>query len=273
MGRDSKLQEYFDGIEHCHPSLQRKFVEILMKELTTLDISDKSLYLQDIYNFLTKFSPIYFDVINQRFGSLKKLRNILNQFDNFKSIQLILNGILIDSFEKLYKNEIRWDYELDIEPVRRDLLILDKIPFDYPTSLEYLKRDSYSRCSDSQFEEVKQEFECLLRDQDNKKLLSVGISYSYANIILPKSYEIIFDSRDLTKFWERKVIVKYAFNFRKIFHADLWRGHHSHCFIEVIGEIPPIFDELPNNGSGNGEHKGIGLCTKYDWEYIKDRHY
>lgn len=82
MEKNSELQEYLDGIEFCHPSLNRKFVEILMNKLTTLDISDKSLNLRDIYNFLTKFSPIYFDVINQKFDSLNKLRNILDEYHN-----------------------------------------------------------------------------------------------------------------------------------------------------------------------------------------------
>ena len=153
----------------------------------------------------------------------------------------------------------------------RYILVQDKVPFTFPINMDFLERNRYSRLSDVEFEKLKQEFNSFLKEKDNENLLSVGISYCYANVVLPKTYDIIFDTRDLTNFWEQKAIIRYAFNYRTLFHTDLWRGHHSHCFIEIIGNIPDIFEELPTNDGGRSLHKGIGLCTKYDWQYIKNK--
>jgi hypothetical protein len=101
-------------------------------------------------------------------------------------------------------------------------------------------------------------------------LLSIYIHRAYGNIPLPKTYEIIFDVMDTTRNWEVKSAVRYAFNYRDFFHTDLWRGHHSHCYVEIIGAIPPIFDELQDILIRDSkEHRGIGLCTRYDWQFIK----
>lgn len=227
--------------------------------------ADKSVFLQ-------RFLPIYLDILNQKFSSIIKTEVLFNESCK-KSIvfEAYLKSIFENVFTKLDNLKISWDNELDIEPVERFLSIRDKVPFSFPTTSDFLKRDRYEKHSDIEFNKIKQEFTSFLKERENTNLLSVGIDYCYGNIILPKSFEIIFDTKDLTKFWEQKTIVRYAFNYKTYFHTDLWRGHHSHCFIEVIGDIPDIFNELPNNDGGKTIHNGIGLCTKYDWQYIKNK--
>ena len=64
--------------------------------------------------------------------------------------------------------------------------------------------------------------------------------------------------------------MKYAYNYRDIFHANLWQGHSSHIIIELIGKPPTIFEELPTNHKNeNNKRTVIGICSESDWEVIK----
>lgn len=265
------LQENFASLRYWHSTVKKEFARLLISELIKTKHLTYNIELTANKNdFLNRFLTIYFELVDQKFNSVAKTELLFNEFCK-KSIEFesLLTKILETTFEKLSNLKINWDDEQNIEPIERYIRIQDKIPFSIPTNIAFLKRDRYDKHSDIEFERLQQEFRPLLNEQDNNRLLSVGISYCYGYIILPKTYDIIFDTRDLTKFWEQKTIVKYAFNHGDYFHTDLWRGHHSHCLIEVIGDIPEIFNELTNNDGGRTLHKGIGLCTKYDWKYIK----
>ena len=267
------LQDKFDTLAHWHSTIKKQFARLLVSELIDTKYLTADIELTTSKNdLLSNFLPIYFDTVDQKYSSLLKTEILFNEFCQ-KSVELksLLTKVFEAVFDKLDNLKISWDKEQDIEPIERYILIQDKIPFNFPTSIEFLRREKYGKHTDAEFENLKQEFGSLLMEKDNKKLLSVGISYCYGYIVLPKTYDIIFDTRDLTKYWEIKTIVKYAFNYRTYFHTDLWRGHHSHCLIEIIGHIPYIFNELPNNDGGITLHKGIGLCTKYDWQYIKNK--
>lgn len=268
----TKLQENFDDLKYWHPTIKKQFVRLLMNELIDSKYLTSDIELTTNKNgFLNSFIPIYFEVIDQKFNSIEKTEILYNEFCK-KSTELesLLTEIFESTFNKLKNLKIDWDNELNIEPILRFIRIQDKISFSIPTNMEFLKRGKYDKHSEREFKSLQQEFNLLLNESKNNKLLSVGISYCYGYVVLPKTYDIIFDTRDLTKYWEQKTIVKYAFNYRDYFHTDLWRGHHSHCLIEVIGDVPEIFNELPNNDGGLTLHKGIGLCTKYDWQYIKE---
>ena len=151
------------------------------------------------------------------------------------------------------------------------LLIHDKIPFVFPENDSFLKREKYSRLTDDEFAILNHEFNSFLKEKENPNLLSLGIGYCYGDIKLPQVYDVIFDTVDRTRYWEQKTIARYAFNYRTHFHTDLWKGHSAHCFIEIIGSIPEIFDEFPENNGGLTLHKGIGLCTNEEWFYLKNR--
>jgi hypothetical protein len=267
------LQENFDSLTHWHPTIKKQFVRLLVCELIDKKISTSDIELSTNKNdFLNNFLTIYFDTVDQKFGSVAKTEILFNEFcEKSEGFRNLLTTIFETAFEKLGRLKISWDNEQDIEPIERYILVQDKIPFGMPANIEFLKREKYEKYSDTEFEKLKQEYTNLVKEKDNEKLLSVGISYCYGNIVLPKTYDIIFDIRDLTRYWEQKTVIKYAFNYRNYFHTDLWRGHHSHCLIEVIGEPPEIFNELPNNDGGQTLHKGIGLCTKFDWRYIKEK--
>ena len=158
--------------------------------------------------------------------------------------------------------------EENVLPQERFLLIDSLIKFDFPKSIDELKRNRYPKKLDEEFEVIKQEFELFIREIKNPNLISVGMYHSYANINLPKTYDIIFDITNKSRFWKQKVIVKYAYNYRDIFHSDLWQGHSSHLIIEVIGAVPVLFNEL-NTGFESKSKSLIGLCSESDWEFIK----
>lgn len=267
------LQENFDNLKRWHPTIKKQFARLLVCELTDKQYFTSDFELSTIKNdFLHDFLTIYFDTVDQKFGSVARTETLFNEFcEKSEGLRTLLTKIFETAFEKLGKLQISWDNEQDIEPLERYILVQDKIPFSIPANINFLKRETYEKHSDTEFEKLKQEFSTFLKEKDNEKLLSVGISYCYGNIVLPKTYDIIFDVRDLTRYWEQKTIIKYAFNYGIYFHTDLWRGHHSHCLIEVNGELPEIFNELPNNDGGQTLHKGIGLCTKFDWQYIKNK--
>jgi len=266
------IQENLETIKHCSPTIKKQFVRLLISELIDSKYLTSDIELTaNNYELLISILPIYFETVDQKFSSIAKIEILFNEFcRKSPKTELLISSIFESIFVKLEKLKISWEYEQDIEPIDRFILIQNKIHFCIPTDIEYLKRKIYDKHSKTEFEKLQQEFALLLNEKDNRNLLSVGINYSYGNVVLPKTYDIIFDKRDLTKFWEQKTIVKYAFNYRHYFHTELWRGHHSHCLIEVIGDIPEIFNELTNSDEGITLHKGIGLCTKYDWQYIKE---
>ncbi|PPZ92784.1 hypothetical protein C3729_01900 [Cloacibacterium normanense] len=160
--------------------------------------------------------------------------------------------------------------EEQILPEEKFLLIDSLYDFEFPKCINELKRERYSKKSDEEFELIKQEFESFLRENENPNLISVGMYKSYADINLPKTYDVIFDIRNKSRFWYQKTIVKYAYNYKDIFHTDLWQGHSSHLIIEIIGKPPIIFNELNINYKDTNK-TCIGLCNKFDWEFIKQK--
>ncbi len=92
---------------------------------------------------------------------------------------------------------------------------------------------------------------------------------SYANIDLPKTYNIIFDINNKTRFWKKNIIVKYAYNYTDIFHTDLWYGHSSLVIIEADEKFPPIFEELSSSPQKQSKTI-IGLCSEDDWIFIQN---
>lgn len=160
--------------------------------------------------------------------------------------------------------------EEEVNPENRYLFIDMFCPFNFPDSLDDLKRSRYSKISDDNFELIQQEFLSFVRENKNPNLYSVGMFMSYANIPLPKTYDIIFDIDNHETFYKQKTIVKYAYNYNDIFHADLWYGHSSHLIIEIIGKPPLLFEQLSENPEKKTRKK-IGLCSEYDWQFIKNK--
>ena len=160
--------------------------------------------------------------------------------------------------------------EEQILPENKFLIIDSLYTFEFPKTIDQLNKNRYPNTSDEDFELIKQEFESLVRENNNPNLISVGNYKSYADIHLPKVYEIIFDLYNKERFWKQKTIVKYAYNYRDVFHANLWQGHSCHLIIEIIGKLPILFEELPINHNREDNRKTvIGICSERDWEIIK----
>ncbi|PKB43044.1 hypothetical protein AX016_1226 [Cellulophaga sp. RHA19] len=158
-----------------------------------------------------------------------------------------------------------------VQSEERFLIIDSLYSFEFPKSVDELNRNRYPE-TDEEFELIKQEFESFIRENKNPNLYSVGMYKSYADMNLPKSYEIIFDINNKERFWKQKTVVKYAYNYRDIFHANLWQGHSSHLIIEVIGKPPILFDELPmNHKNEDNKRTIIGICSEFDWEFIRKK--
>lgn len=258
-----KSSEIIKELSHLTVSHKSQFLKILLAEITVMNRcfwSDDSSNETDIINAL-KWS-------NELVHRLQKIQFNLEKFEDNESINSIFESIdfnrkqskllseylpstIAHTYDRFIRKERLWDFELNIDSQNRYLRIWDKIPLEGNPKLRLENSD-------------------VLDLSCKPKLLSVGIGYSYANIELPKTYEVIFDTNDFERFWECKTIVIAAENYRKI-HWDLWRGHHSRCFIEILGEIPDIFNELPIWGKGSKTHHGIGLCTKFDWNNIKKK--
>jgi len=161
--------------------------------------------------------------------------------------------------------------EQRLQPEERLLIIDSLYSFEFPKSVDELKRNRYPQ-TDEEFELIKQEFESFIRENKNPNLYSVGMYKSYADMHLPKAYGVIFDMHNKERFWKQKTIVKYAYNYTDIFHANLWQGHSSHLIIEVIGKPPILFDELPlNHKREDNKRTTIGICSEFDWEYIRKK--
>lgn len=158
--------------------------------------------------------------------------------------------------------------ENKISPEERYLIIDCLIPFKFPTSTSDLKKERYPRKTEPEFEALLQDFNLFIEENNNSNFLSVGMFKSYANIDLPKTYNIIFDINDKKRFWKEDIVVKYAYNYKDIFHLDLWYGHSSHLIIKAKKKLPQIFEELSPNPRQQSKTI-IGLCNQNDWEFIQ----
>ena len=276
-----KFSEIKERTENLPRLIEKSaFIDLLLSEITIMNRSiwsDDSIDMTEKINGLKWSNELVHRIQNIQFElkrqvDNKALERVFNNIIDYGKESITLKAhlapCLISSYERFQRLDISWDYELNIDPKDRFLQIWDEIPFKFDNPTSILSIEKYDKINDEQFNALQQEYETLKTDWNLGNLLSVGIAYSYSDIQLPKTYDIVFDKQNPERFWEVKVVIKYAFNFRTFFHTDLWRGHHSHCLIEIIGERPEIFDELPKNDGGRTTHKGICLCNKYDWEYI-----
>lgn len=155
-----------------------------------------------------------------------------------------------------------------ISPEERYLIIDCLAPFKFPTSANDLKRERYTKSTDAEFEVLLRDFNLFIEESNSSNFLSVGMYKSYANIDLPKTYNIIFDINDKKRVWKEDIIVKYAYNYRDIFHTDLWYGHSSHLIIEANKKFPQIFEELSSPPLQKSRTL-IGVCDQNDWSIIQ----
>lgn len=275
------LSDKFKDLLYYDTIIKKDFLAYFLEELTktnTLILHNNSFNNPDKIELIKSNNSLIlylFDTIkelkNKKKDSMVNLESQISEYSNLdKTYSNLLNNAFQNSFLKLESIERSSEFENDIDPENRYLRIVDKIPFNIYKDSTTLKRERYENFTEKEFKRINQQFKSIIKEVHNENILSVGISYSYANIKLPKTYDIIFDTRDFTKFWKQKTIVKGAFNYRDIFHPDLWKGHHSHCLIEVIGDIPEIFNELNRNNGGLNLHRGIGICTEFDWNHINN---
>tara|TARA_R110002072_G_scaffold14272_4_gene59493 strand:- start:35 stop:871 length:837 start_codon:yes stop_codon:yes gene_type:complete len=233
---------------------QPEKIELLREIILFQNNVSESLNMPDrrINKSLTLIKDSFFNLIHKNSNHIDFFIDIVN-----------------DSFENCGKNiEYFGEYDEEMDPRRRIIHINDIIPYNTPHITD-LKRSEYEKFSDEKFKQITQEFKSFLLDLNNKKLISVGVFIAYANIQLPKAYDILFDLRNKERFWKVKSIIRYAFNYRDFFHTDLWAGHHSHCFVEIIGQVPEIVNEIKHK-TLDEFHPGIGLCTAHDWNFIKN---
>jgi len=274
------LSEAFKDLLFSDISIKKEFIAYFLEEVTETNTlilhniscsdNDKIELIKSNTNLLLYLLKLAKALKNYNADVFVNLEAEIIEYSNLDSTYSnLLKNAFQNALSKLESTEMSWEFENNIDPANRYLRILNQIPFDIYKDSKSLKRQSYENLTDEKFKRINQEFKSIIKEVHNENVLSVGISYSYANINLPKTYDIIFDTRDYTKFWKQKTIVKGAFNYRDIFHPDLWKGHHSHCIIEVIGDIPEIFNELPLNNGGRNTHSGIGICTEFDWNIIK----
>lgn len=273
------LSEIKDRLENL-PRITEKiaFIEILLSEIT---ITNRGIWSDDYFSekaqleglkwsneLVHHLQNIHFELKQQQDN--KSIERVFEHINFYKNQSLVLKSYLpsclksaMDRFDNL---KFSWDYELDINVENRYLRLLNHIPFEL-TEKDAPFRERHKNKDDDEFEGIRQEFENFKRDYAAGNLHSVGISYAYANINLPKVYDIIFHVGDEVIFQKKKTILKYAFNYRHFFHTDLWRGHHSHCFLEIIGDVPEIFDKIPSHPKESKQL--IGLSTEYDWQYVQ----
>ena len=275
------FKEEFESLKYYDLRLKQAFLEFLTKELFSINkklINSNSLTPKNKIEFLESSNDLLNSVIIN--SNLNKIGNdIVKDLEVKINFELekedyyssLLNKSLKNSFNNLNSLELSWKHELDIEPSNRFAIVNGLLPFDMYDESKVLDRNRYENISDEEFLNLNQEFKSIIDKVNNENILSVDLNYAYANVLLPKAYDIIFDVKNPKKFWKKKTIIKCAFNYRDIFHMELWRGHSSQCLIEIIGEIPEIINELTDvTIKGNKYHSGIGFCTEYDWNYIKN---
>lgn len=157
-----------------------------------------------------------------------------------------LSATLRTSWTAFSNKGIKRELEIDIDKNKRFLVI-------------YCKLD---KCEISLLTQNKNQIQ--LTENHHR----IGIDCSYANIELPKKYDIIFDLENVDNYSETQTIIHNARNSGR-WHWDLYLGHHSECIIEILGKTPKHFEDVEFLERGKTHYYRVGICNKENWEIIK----
>jgi len=133
-----------------------------------------------------------------------------------------------------------------------------------------IKADVKSFMSDREKDEDYYNF---IKWQKKQNELVVLTMYSYEDIKLPKTFDIVFQVDRPTNFIQCKFMITQAiFNGLTLLN-QINKGHKHICIIKFDKEIPDIFNLLPFFDSKEtlSNTVQLGFCDKDNFEYIKSK--
>lgn len=115
--------------------------------------------------------------------------------------------------------------------------------------------------------------EAFLKRPKSKNDIAVFTTYAYADIAIPRTFDVIFDYNNVDNYVESRFTVVYSFNYAiTFFYLFEWidHGHRHICVLEFENEIPSILNSLPNIQVDTSGQIRICFCQKQDFEAIRN---
>jgi hypothetical protein len=115
--------------------------------------------------------------------------------------------------------------------------------------------------------------EIFLNRSKSANEIAVFTSYAYADFLVPRTYEIVFDYDNVDNFVETSFILQYSLNYAISFfflNQAIDDGHRHICILIFENEIPSLLKMLKCAEDENADNKRIGFCQKIDFEAIRE---
>ena len=280
------LSELLAEAQHLSTRNKTLFVEVLLSELPIMNRAilqapdaDQTEILEALEwsNELNhRIGNLHFEL--RRFEDKEAIPRLFANVDEHRKRSDLLAGHLAATLQSAWRRFAHlpksFDHGEDISPENRYLLITNKVltqETQLPTREAILAYYASKENWRNDIPALEQDIDHLLSRISKPQVHSLLVYGAYGNLPLPKTFEIIYNVDDKEQFWEQKSVVLAAINYRNCVHWDLWRGHHSHCFIEIYGEAPPIIEQLPPHDQVVKGSPRLSLCSKHDWQFIRKR--
>ena len=275
------LSELLEEARHLSTTDKTLFVEVLLSELPTMnrailqapdaDQNDILKALEWSNELNHRIGNIHFEL--RRFEDDEAIPRLFANVNEHRKRSDLLAGHLAATLQSAWQRFTRmprsFDHGEDISPEDRYLLITNQVQAHLPTREAILAYYASKEDWRNDIPALEQDIDHLLSRISKPQVHSLLVYGAYGNLTLPKTFEIIYNIDNKGQFWEQKSVVLAAINYRNCVHWDLWRGHHSHCFIEIYGEAPSLIRQLPPHDQIKKDSPRIALCSKHDWQFIR----
>ena len=278
------LSELLEEVRHLSTTNKTLFVEVLLSELPIMNRAilqapdaDQAKILEALEwsNELNhRIGNIHFEL--RRFDDDEAIPRLFANVNEHRKRSDLLAGHLAATLQSSWQRFTRlpksFDHGEDISLENRYLLITNQVPLPealFPTREAILAYYAGKENWRNDIPALEQDIEHLLSRITKPQVHSLLVYGAYGNLTLPKTFEVIYNIDNKEQFWEQKSVILAAINYRNCVHWDLWRGHHSHCFIEIYGEAPSLIQQLsPHDQIKKGSPR-IALCSKHNWQFIR----
>lgn len=118
-----------------------------------------------------------------------------------------------------------------------------------------------------------QKAEAFINRVPSENEVIVYTTWAYADFLVPRHYDIIFDWYNVDDFVETPFILNYSLiNISTYFMLvdEIAHGHKHACVLNFEEKIPEIITQLPDVSNIETRSKYICFCKKSDFEAIRE---
>ena len=137
-------------------------------------------------------------------------------------------------------------------------------------TLERVKDDVKSFLINRQRDDLFHQF---MNWQKKRNEIAVLTMYAFADILLPKQFDIVFQIDNLSNYVNINYTIRQAIINGWTSTAEIGYGHKHVLILKFENSVPDIFNLLSdfNEAQQYKTNKELGFCAKSDFELIKEK--